>query len=437
MINIKKTNLLSNIIYINIILLPVLLITGPFLSDLAISINGIIFIYLTLKKKNFEFFKIKLVQILIVLWISFIISSLFSEFKLHSLKSSLPYFRFILFVGSVYFVKDKLLKIDYTKFVVFILPSIAVSLDVIFQSYFGFNVFGIVTLDPSRNSSFFGGEFISGSYIVRMLPISLLYAFWLIEKKNNNNFFYLLFIFLLISTIAVLLSGERTAFFLILLFNIYFLFSFSKLKLFRIFFSFFLILTFISILSFSKTSYNRMVKDTFNDVGLNYIFNNYFLKKDHETSTAVNRLEGEPLLKQISPHLSHYYASILMYNDHKILGVGPRNFRKLCRQEKYIINSYSCSTHSHSTWIQILTEAGILPFVFLVLLFIIVMKNFYQFFTNNFKKNVNKNNDEKMIIFGAFLMTLWPLIPSGNFFNNWLSIIYFYPMGFYFIINQK
>ena len=59
MLHIKKSSILQNVIYTNILLLPFLLITGPFLSDLAISINGIIFIYLTLKKKNFEFFKKK------------------------------------------------------------------------------------------------------------------------------------------------------------------------------------------------------------------------------------------------------------------------------------------------------------------------------------------------------------------------------------------
>ena len=422
MINDKKTNLLCNIIYINIILLPVLLITGPFLSDLAISINGIIFAYLTIQKKKFEFFKIRLVQILLVVWILFIISSLFSEFKLHSLKSSLPYFRFILFVGSVYFVKDKLLKTDYIKFIAFILPCIIISLDVIFQSYFGFNIFGITSFDPSRNSSFFGDEFVSGSYIVRMLPISLIYTLWLIKKKNNINLFYLLFIFLFISTIATLLSGERTAFFLILLFNVYFLFSFSKLKLFRILFSFILILGIITILSLNKNSYNRILKNTFSV--------SFSLKN-------LNNDSNKSLLKTASPHLSHYYASYLMYKDYKILGVGPRNFRKFCKEKKYIVNAYSCVTHPHSTWVQILTETGILPFMILVMLFNTVMKNFYQFLINNLKKNVNINSDEKVIIFGSFLMTLWPLIPSGNFFNNWLSIIYFFPIGFYLIINQK
>ena len=179
-----KKNILSDFLYINIVLLPILLITGPFLPDTAISINGLLFLYISLKEKNFSFFRIKLVQLLIVCWFLFILSSLLSEYKLFSLKSSFFYFRFILFVGSMYLVKERLLELNYLKYFAFILPISVISIDVIFQSFFGFNLVGFTTWDPSRNSSFFGDEHISGSYIVRTLPISLLYMYWFIQKKK-------------------------------------------------------------------------------------------------------------------------------------------------------------------------------------------------------------------------------------------------------------
>ena len=31
----------------------------------------------------------------------------------------------------------------------------------------------------------------------------------------------------------------------------------------------------------------------------------------------------------------------------------------------------------------------------------------------------------------GFITTLLPFIPNGNFFNNWISMIIFYPVGFY------
>jgi len=33
----------------------------------------------------------------------------------------------------------------------------------------------------------------------------------------------------------------------------------------------------------------------------------------------------------------------------------------------------------------------------------------------------------------AILISLWPFVPTGSFFNNWLSIIYFIPVIFIFI----
>jgi len=37
---------------------------------------------------------------------------------------------------------------------------------------------------------------------------------------------------------------------------------------------------------------------------------------------------------------------------------------------------------------------------------------------------------ESAILIGIFV-NLWPLIPTGNFFNNWLSIIYYLPVAYY------
>jgi hypothetical protein len=35
----------------------------------------------------------------------------------------------------------------------------------------------------------------------------------------------------------------------------------------------------------------------------------------------------------------------------------------------------------------------------------------------------------------SFLISLFPFIPSGNFFNGWLNIVYYLPLGFY--LNYK
>ena len=52
------------------------------------------------------------------------------------------------------------------------------------------------------------------------------------------------------------------------------------------------------------------------------------------------------------------------------------------------------------------------------------------------KKNDTQISFDKIqvsnaIAISAIFINIWPIAPSGNFFNNWLSMIYFYPVGFY------
>ena len=39
-------------------------------------------------------------------------------------------------------------------------------------------------------------------------------------------------------------------------------------------------------------------------------------------------------------------------------------------------------------------------------------------------------SDEKIMFMSAIIINLWPLVPSGNFFNNYLSILIYFPLGF-------
>ena len=49
----------------------------------------------------------------------------------------------------------------------------------------------------------------------------------------------------------------------------------------------------------------------------------------------------------------------------------------------------------------------------------------------NFKKTIsNREKGLSLILFGVF-MVMTPILPSGNFFNNWVMAITFLPIGFY------
>ena len=94
-----------------ICLIPLALITGPFLSDMIVSILGLLFLYQSIKKKLIHYYLHPIIIILFLFNIYIIIRSLLSDFPLLSLESSLFYFRFTIFSLCIWHVLN-----NYPKF---------------------------------------------------------------------------------------------------------------------------------------------------------------------------------------------------------------------------------------------------------------------------------------------------------------------------------
>ncbi len=56
---------------------------------------------------------------------------------------------------------------------------------------------------------------------------------------------------------------------------------------------------------------------------------------------------------------------------------------------------------------------------------------YYKFFLKN---NIDP---VKVCLMASFLITLWPIIPTGNFFHNWLNVIFYLPVGFFIWTIEK
>ena len=93
-----------------------------------------------------------------------------------------------------------------------------------------------------------------------------------------------------------------------------------------------------------------------------------------------------------------------------------------------------CSTHPHNTYIQILSEIGILGFLLVIFLFIKVLKNNFVIILNKVKNNIDRSF---YFINLAIIINLMPLIPSGSFFNNWISLVMFFSLGFWLYVQDK
>ena len=115
-----------------------------------------------------------------------------------------------------------------------------------------------------------------------------------------------------------------------------------------------------------------------------------------------------------------------------LLDIDPKN-----TPDKEYFYDNACNSHPHNFYIQILAEIGLIGFTFIFgifsyLSYLLVKNLFYKYF----KKRSLFTDSELCILIGLF-MVLWPLTTNGNFFNNWINLISFYPLGFLFYLHNK
>ena len=405
----KKIFIINRLTEALVLLIPILLISGPFLSDLSIILCCILFFLAKEKILIQLLWENNLIKSFFLFYLYIIFCSLIIPIADgYFVKSFIPsffYLRFLIFVMVFYFIFHKNRKFSLNLFYILLFILVILFVDINSEYFLKRNILGY-HFNGVRIQSFFNEEWIVGSYISYIIPL-VISLFFINKKKRKYIIFNIrynenyIFIILLISSFLVLLSGERSALVSILLYSflITFFLNFNLKK--KIIFFGIIIFTFFISLSFLKPTYERVFKHTLQQ--LNIYSPNY--KKDHQLI---------------------FETGLKIYIDNKIFGTGLKGFRNQCEKEKYYIKG-GCTTHPHNFYIQFLSELGFIGFSFLFLSFFILsliiffrIKNFY-FFTLN-KKIFN--NEIMSILIGLYVY-LFPLKTHGSFFNNWLSICFY------------
>ena len=117
----------------------------------------------------------------------------------------------------------------------------------------------------------------------------------------------------------------------------------------------------------------------------------------------------------------------------KILQVENGDLLALIPKDQFIDG---CNTHPHNTYIQLLAETGIVSFLIIFFIFIIVTINVIK----NLIKSIKTQNNfyyGMLMLNTCFFINLFPLIPTGSFYNNYLSFVYFFPIGIYYALKKN
>jgi O-antigen ligase len=400
----------SNIVLINLIIASIipLLIWGPFFPDLIVSVSALFFLYYVFKNKELYFFYNKPLIIFCIFCIYCILLSLFvAEDMMLSFESSLFYFRIGVFSCFIWYLIDKDKGILIYFYYALILCFSALVIDGYFIYFNGVDLLGF---KPSsiRISSFFGDELIMGSYLSRLFP--LLFALFLIKKKQKFEIYFIGLLFILVD-VLIFMSGERSAFFFLNLSTVFIIILIKEYQKFRLV-TFVIAMVCVFILSLNSANFsNRMFVGPAVNMGL--------IKSSNKATIFT------PF------HDSLIRTGYNAFKDKPLLGHGPKMFRVICKVEKYRTGIKPCAMHPHNFYLQLLAETGIIGFLFLF-----SALSYFLFVTlKQFKSIIFKQKrhltDYQVCLLAGILITIWPFSPNGNFFNNWLMIIYSLPIGFY------
>ena len=408
-----------------ILSLPVLLITGPLLPEIAIGIIFFLIIYKIIKKEIKDFNK-NFIYGFLFFYFFIIVSSLLSDYVLLSATKTGFYIRFLTLTLSIYYILNNsnnfLILLKNTLLIIFFI----LIFDGFYQYFFYENIIGMTNLNKSRISSFFGEELIYGSFLSKFFPILI---GLLIFFHRNNVDKILIYLMICLSVIAIFISGERASFILTLISLIIIIIStnfFSKSK--------FYILIVMSIGIWIIASSNQVLKEKWQLTISNTIsnFSNKIVIDDKKYFLILDK-------KYTYMGLS----AIKMFNDKPILGHGVKSFRFNCKKEHYKIDDFdnynfrlNCGNHPHNTYTQLIAETGIVGFGFIIFFFIFILFSLLKSIFNNQKKIIPNVFDFRICILSSIFINLFPFTTTGSFFNNWLSIVYFFPIGFLFYLNK-
>jgi len=385
--------------------------------------------------------------------LTFIKSLYFDEYSssnLTRLIKSILFFRFFLFLVIVFFLsKYNILRFEYF-FVIVTLASILLSLDIIYQHFFGADIIGLKTYE-FRSSGFFGDENIAGGYLLRFGFFAIFFTI-LVFKKKFTKFLFPAFVISILG-LALLFSGNRMP--LILFFFGLLLIFLLNLKINKILLLGILLMSVLFKFAISSNDsyknhlvvqYSSFIEEIENTFLTPFDINLFGGKGiqtwrrservvDAEESVAKQKNVFYKNVKVRSSYIRFALAAYNTWKPSKIFGNGIKSFYTDCHklaenpevriEEDQIPGKENmlCSNHPHNYYFQILTTTGIIG-----TLIIISLAGLFIFFIFKNLKIIKKNDITNIILLSSilsFFLEMFPIRSTGSFYttNNITYII--------------
>ena len=394
-----------------ITLLPISVILGPLISLINILIISFSFLLLSFFFENYQFLKKKEFLLLVALNFYLIFNSFISLDFYIGFARNFGFLRFILlflFVNYFFFKFENSNKLFNT----WLILILVISIDIFIEFIFGRNLFGYGRIDQpygTRVVSFFKDEPVAGAFVYGFSFIVLGYLFNK-YSEDKRNIVAILFLPLLFFT-SVLITGERSntiKFFIGLM--VFFLFSDFLKKKIKILFILFFIIVVSAIFSQSQYLKFRYVTQ----------LTNRFIKEDNRKEFFKKNI-----------YISIYRSGINVFKNYPIFGVGNKNYRiETCAPKKDPKTYYLCITHPHQVYVEFLSEHGLFGTIILLsILFFLIFKILGII--------IKSKNYVQTGCFIYILTNFIPLLPSGSFFSDFNSTIFWINFSLMYACNKQ
>ena len=393
----NKKNIINNYILFFLSTIPISIMVGAIVSlanVLLISLS----IFIFLKKKHFiDLYKDKTILCLLSIYAYLLFNSFISINAEIGFYRNFGFIRFILLFIAINYLFSHCKNTDLV-FKVWALIILIVLFDSYFEIIFGKNILGYSVEFGNRIVSFFKDEPVVIGYLNAFIFILFGYAFKNFENKSFKEKFFI-YLVISLSLILIAISGERsnTIKFIIgllvfLSLNHYIKYKFKAL--------FIIIAIIILAISYIKSDWMK------------YRYGNLFsqiIVKEKRDNFLDNNL-----------YIFIYSSGIEVFKKYPYLGAGNKNYRvETCKEllDQSVKQKYICTNHPHQVYIEFLAEHGILGTIFLLsILFFLIFKNL--------KTIILSQNLIQIGAFSYLLLSFIPIIPSGSFFNDFNSTLF-------------